>query len=147
MTTSDNDKAYLLDVIAELVAKDDFDGARRLIDSLDESPYAAKEIEAALRDLEVSDSWFSKGDFFDSPSNHTLPLRGRDVTVTEVKEDSKPKRGIYDEAASVVFKLANGQHFRKTGYESSYSGTTWDGSLTEVTPVTQTITIFEEVAR
>lgn len=141
MTTSDNDKAYLLDVIAELVAKDDFDGARRLIDSLDESPYTVKEVEQAIN------ADFARSDFFDNPTRYKLTLRGRAVDVMQVRDEDTPAGSGFYDTVRVVFSLDNGQHFRKTGYDSSYSGTDWDGSLTEVQPVTKTITTFAEVRR
>ncbi|GAA3473849.1 hypothetical protein [Nonomuraea roseola] len=50
------------------------------------------------------------------------------------------------EHTHVVIKVTQGdvtRYFKKTGYYSSYGGTTWDGEIRSVWPTTKTVTVYE----
>lgn len=46
-----------------------------------------------------------------------------------------------DEDVFVIFEL-NGKFYKKSGYQDSYGGSTWDGPVVEVTPITKTIQVW-----
>lgn len=69
------------------------------------------------------------------------------VGLVETVDDHGGGEGNGDETWVVVqvtdVETGDVTYYRKNGYYSSFDGTDWDGSFTEVTPSERTITVYE----
>ncbi len=68
-----------------------------------------------------------------------------DAEVVNIKNRERNSYGEYeygDDSIHVVFEV-NGRFFKKEGRMSSYGDESWNGSVTEVFPKTQTVYVFE----
>jgi hypothetical protein len=70
-----------------------------------------------------------------------LLLDGRAVLAHKVA-NSKLGEGATDVWIVIEIGL---RYFKKTGYHQSHSGTYWDGSVTEVRPVREVITVYDKI--
>ena len=86
--------------------------------------------------------WWSE--LSDQPDGYVTALLvcGEPVVITKVAGKEGDYEGGDNQDVFVVIKVGT-QYFKKTGYFTSHSGSTWNSTLREVHPVTKTVTVFE----
>ena len=101
--------------------------------------YTATEVQSAVRGGDYF--WTDLNEQEDDYTTAVL-LQGEPVVMTK----GAGKEGEYEDEGSqdiyVVVRVGS-QFFKKTGYYTSYGGSTWNSGLREVKPEVKTILVFE----
>lgn len=93
------------------------------------------DIEAAVEAHEFSDDFWPEFGWASRGEKENLPGLG-EIVVVDRRDDPGDGQEMW-----IVFSLGD-QFFRKTGYYSSWDGSSWDGALVEVEPYVEPVTFY-----
>ncbi|WP_040828953.1 hypothetical protein [Nocardia jiangxiensis] len=100
------------------------------------------DIEKAIKSLADEYGEAGWGSWYTVGEERSAPFRYVKLVESVGGMDEGSHRHLVFEVEFSDYRV---RYYKKSGYYSSYDGTSWDGDLHEVKPVKQNITRYEEV--
>lgn len=103
--------------------------------------YNPSDIEEAVANADGWDELSYRHEYNSHGDPLTLTIDGEEVRV-KVVDGKHPHEGGGEDIWMVI-EVGQDNFYKKAGWYASHDGAYWDGSLTQVRPVTKIVTVYE----